>query len=166
MASSSTTQSEHQERLVKRRRWTVSALSGACASVGLTANEVFRGCDRALKVRQPWLGQILTGVKTLEFRGQACPHVGKKVLLYEVGGMCIRGQVQILGSRLLTPQERQCHAATLATLPDYRQYFAWELGEKEEFATPIKVPSEIAQGSVTWLTKRRWGEYEGKQRAT
>lgn len=143
-----------QEMPLKRRRWRYGALADHARRT--TSEEVFIGCSRALKVRQPWLDQILKGEKLIEIRSTPCPHVNQDVLLMEVGSMMIRGKVHIVASRPLTADESKVHAAAIATLPAYKRMFAWELGTVEEFKVPIQVPSSIARGSVTWLTKDHW----------
>ena len=56
---------------------------------------------RALKIRQPWIGYVLRGVKTWEISGLPCPHRGL-VALFQVGAMRIVGTARIVESKMLT----------------------------------------------------------------
>ena len=124
-----------------------------------TATEAFGDCRRGLKVRKPWLDQILSGSKTIEIRGGASPHLGK-VLLVEVKSKRIRGSVDIMKSRPLTAEEMKEHSQAISTLTSYGSFWAWELENARELQNPIEVPPEVARGSVTWLTKERWEAFD------
>lgn len=127
-----------------------------------SAADVFGDCHRGLKIKAEWLNQILQGAKTIEIRNTKCPHKGD-VLLIETVSQLIRGRVEILGSHLMSEEEKQDNAEAMEVVKHYKQHWAWDLGLVSTMPQPVRVPSAVGFGAQTWVTRERWEAFDQGQ---
>lgn len=134
-----------------------------CSEKGQTPFEVL-GLDRALVVKQPWIGLILDGLKTWELRSKDTKIRGR-IGLIESGTGKVFGEVNLkrvthaptsYRSRSLTRTLHRLDSKDFGLMDQW--CFAWVLGDAVRYAEPI--PYEHPVGAVVWvdLTKQKPGE--------
>ncbi|CAE7817808.1 unnamed protein product [Symbiodinium sp. CCMP2592] len=128
-----------------------------------TAAEAYADTRLALKVRAPYIDQILDGSKRIEIRSGPCAHA-ERITLIEVGSKLIKGRVTVRRSRQMTSAEKQQHASVLSKL-GYKNPWAWELHDPEVVDPPILVPDAVGKNIVTWVPRMRWEKWERGQAA-
>lgn len=132
-----------------------------------TADDAFGSTDFALKIRPPYLEQILTGAKAFEIRAHKCPHIGR-ISLIETGSQLLKGGVTITSSHRLSKADEVEHANVLAELRAHCQYknpWLWELADPETLPEPIPVPEQVGRHIVTWLPRTRWAKHDADRKA-
>ena len=108
-----------------------------------------------LLVQEPWLGLILSGLKTLEIRGKPCRKpAGEKIFLALAGGGgVVLGAAKFeecvgpFGAADWSACAQQ-HCVAGAKLPYGGSTYGWRLSSPERFAAGV--PYEHKQGCVVW----------------
>ena len=108
-----------------------------------------------LLVQEPWLGLILSGLKTLEIRGKPCRKpAGEKIFLALAGGGgVVLGAAKFeecvgpFGAADWSACAQQ-HCVAGAKLPYGGSTYGWRLSKPERFAAGV--PYEHKQGCVVW----------------
>ena len=112
-----------------------------------------------LLVRQPWLGLLLAGQKSLEIRGSRCNKDGQRIYLALPGaGGLVLGSVEftactgpLTAAEYAARQSEHCVAAQAgAPLPYGGSTYAWSVREPVRFAEPV--PYTHRPGCVVWAT--------------
>lgn len=93
----------------------------------------------ALIVRQPFLNQILSGKKTVEYRTRRTPDLGTIGLIEQGKPGLLVGQVDIAAVSFLPESER----------PTSRDTYAYHLANPVRYSTPKRI--EQKRGAVIWV---------------
>ena len=107
--------------------------------------------ERALIIRQPWIGKILSGEKIWEMRSTSTKVRGV-IGLIEQGTGLIVGEAEI--ATVFGPLTRQhCEAGFKKHCVPAEQYdkwkFAWVLFDAKRYDEPI--PYDHPKGAVIWV---------------
>lgn len=130
----------------------LSRLPAAAQPTPCVTGAVPRGAS-ILLIKQPWIGLILDGRKSLEIRSQACNKRERIYLAESGGGGIVLGSVELV--RCLGPLRRDEwtsrateHCVAGDKLPYGCFTYAWEMRKPIRFSTPV--PYHHKQGVVVW----------------
>ena len=107
---------------------------------------------KGLIIKEPWIDLILDGKKVMEIRGSNT-HVRGTVALIKSGTGMVIGEVEIVDSITITPEEYRSYERfhkiqDTETLP-YKKIHGWVMINPVRYETPI--PYKHPQGAVIWV---------------
>ena len=146
----------HSARVLSRTH-DQDLLTSACMLSRTRALVVPRGAS-ILIIREPWIGLILDGHKTLEIRGTKCnKSEGHHIYLaLSGGGGVIVGAVTFVAchgplSRSEYTARAEEHCVAGDALPYGASTYAWEVRSPVRFSSPVAYHHK--QGVVVWAKK-------------
>jgi len=107
--------------------------------------------NRALILKEPWAGLVVTGKKTVELRTMATTKIGQEIYIAKSGTKSLVGKVTIKACRRLTEQEyldlADQHLAP--GHPTNKKIYGWFLSDAVAFSSPR--PYKHPQGAQIWV---------------
>lgn len=122
---------------------------------------------KGLIIDEPWISKILNGEKIWEMRSKHTAHRGLFALIRKGSGQAvgIANLKAVSGPYTETSLEenasKHCVGPELYSRPDYKWWYAWELGDIQPLQRPV--PYVHKNGAVTWVTFDQTAQ-EGIQR--
>lgn len=111
---------------------------------------------KGLIIDEPWISKILNREKIWEMRSKHAAHRGPFALIRKGSGQVvgIANLKAVSGphneASLEENARKHCVGAELYSLPDYKWWYAWELGDIQHLQHPV--PYVHKNGAVTWVT--------------
>lgn len=111
---------------------------------------------KGLIIDEPWISKILNGEKIWEMRSKHTAHRGSFALIRKGSGQVvgIANLKAVSGpyteASLKENASKHCVGPELYSRPDYKWWYAWELGDIQPLQRPV--PYVHKNGAVTWVT--------------